>query len=1189
MSFDWIDKLKAYDINDFLSRVSIMSIIPSNQNKDFTFNYIIDKILQNKDKEFTGINLMSNDKFKQIINYIYSSQYYMLDPIEYPFVQRIQFYGNRWVFNGCNKNAAYRLQMIINSIILFKNDFKSDFVNTVSKMLEILLDISNKIATVLQYGMHTLKHCENTDIVFPDSKSLNRLINAVTFNIDDYNGIIDEESFKELFASFNCLSDGTDENYYFYQHPFLKISSEQFICLNPSMIPTFAISFILKLSEKHGILQDIFAAYNSAVWKDCCRSIRILGHKKIKEKDFDISLIDQSDYKEIVLSGCNDRILVMLLLSDNGIDYNTSVLNDVTYYNSNMLNERIEYMTNKLSTRLSKDNIYFVIITSFLERGLNLGLDSVPEKLVSMTSSQLQCVAINERNNNNFLLHYIEFKKDLSFMPSPYTNDYHVISLYTSNGYSFYFSDDINALSANLFIDFGEALDYTLKALTKDDRQLIEYPNSNYYKEIILNDSYRNIYCPTNIQNIELVVMLSNVDFWISSEKANSSLELDIYHSIVDMISYWVGELKSVIESFTFSSGQIMISNKITGDVNLFYDTRMKSDLLLSDWLRITYTSNNTLCIEWTPEAYFNLCMRLVGGEKELIQIIIESLIKSNSCDVSKYSISPFFDNPLKHRMVSLDYITHPYLKPTISRFHKIPEEILDSINDEIGQYFLYKGMAVGIINSTERIKVCNEIVDFLYNKLKVLLCKYKIDNLILLVYNDLETVLYKIMYFQMNYASMVACYPEKKGQYDDDFNDLNKSSMALKFLIEYIGSVQPNGSVPIGELEYEYLQALCMQIIEWAHTSDLFCYNIINEKIQLLKSGRIGFKKDRVNYLSKQSSLANNKRLNIISDPGRDVFNHRNDINGFQKELDDAFEDEYGYSFSAYSSCIGCLIGIGDAIDSEVKEYNRNELISIIAKECNFTEHLVVEIIDSISLLKRNDFLEVTSPFRESDVYPWRYNRRLSFVRRPIIYYNDNLIWGNRQLYHSLRYTMDLITNGKFEASSKKMKVLVSKIANSVGNSFNEAVASKLHNAGFEKVYTKVKKINKKRIEDENNNTLGDIDVLLINESRKKIIVIETKDFSFSRTPYEINREYLNVFRDSDKKLSYVSKHQKRVKWAKKHLDDIIIHYNLPNYHWKIDEVLIVSEPIVSNHYYHKKQKIIVFSDIDFKTINRL
>ena len=118
MDFDWVSELKAFDIYDFLSRVSIMSIIPSNQNKDFTFNYIIDRILQNSNEEYTGINLMSNNKFKQIINSIYSSQCYMLDPTEYPFIERIQFYGTRWVFNGCNQNAAYRLQMIINSIIL---------------------------------------------------------------------------------------------------------------------------------------------------------------------------------------------------------------------------------------------------------------------------------------------------------------------------------------------------------------------------------------------------------------------------------------------------------------------------------------------------------------------------------------------------------------------------------------------------------------------------------------------------------------------------------------------------------------------------------------------------------------------------------------------------------------------------------------------------------------------------------------------------------------------------------------------------------------------------------------------------------------------------------------------------------------------------------------------------------------
>lgn len=56
------------------------------------------------------------------------------------------------------------------------------------------------------------------------------------------------------------------------------------------------------------------------------------------------------------------------------------------------------------------------------------------------------------------------------------------------------------------------------------------------------------------------------------------------------------------------------------------------------------------------------------------------------------------------------------------------------------------------------------------------------------------------------------------------------------------------------------------------------------------------------------------------------------------------------------------------------------------------------------------------------------------------------------------------------------------------------------------------VSKIGKKRISGENNNTLGDIDVFAINR-KQKLFVIETKDFSFSRNPYELAMEQEKVF----------------------------------------------------------------------------
>lgn len=156
----------------------------------------------------------------------------------------------------------------------------------------------------------------------------------------------------------------------------------------------------------------------------------------------------------------------------------------------------------------------------------------------------------------------------------------------------------------------------------------------------------------------------------------------------------------------------------------------------------------------------------------------------------------------------------------------------------------------------------------------------------------------------------------------------------------------------------------------------------------------------------------------------------------------------------------------------------------------------MVEKIIDQITLCRRQDFLVPPAPFKKHDVYPWRFNRELSFTRRPIIQYNDDLIWGNRQLHHMWRFTVDLIMGGKYQARRPKLKQLIGKLSDKRGNDFNAVVTQKLSSIDGLVVREKLSKINGKKITDGNNNVLGDIDVLYIIPDKKKIVVGGSQGF---------------------------------------------------------------------------------------------
>ncbi len=122
----------------------------------------------------------------------------------------------------------------------------------------------------------------------------------------------------------------------------------------------------------------------------------------------------------------------------------------------------------------------------------------------------------------------------------------------------------------------------------------------------------------------------------------------------------------------------------------------------------------------------------------------------------------------------------------------------------------------------------------------------------------------------------------------------------------------------------------------------------------------------------------------------------------------------------------------------------------------------------------------------------------------------------------------------------------------------------------------------------DENNNDLGDIDVLCIIPEKHKIVVCEVKNFGFAKNPYEMNQEYQRLFVDTDKPC-FMTKHKKRAAWVRQHIDDVKKQFSLSDGKWTVKPVMIVSEEIISNAYYKKGESILVYSNLTEKMIRTI
>lgn len=421
------------------------------------------------------------------------------------------------------------------------------------------------------------------------------------------------------------------------------------------------------------------------------------------------------------------------------------------------------------------------------------------------------------------------------------------------------------------------------------------------------------------------------------------------------------------------------------------------------------------------------------------------------------------------------------------------------------------------------------------------------------------------------------------------DYNDLNRTSLALKFMMEYVAAKPPKGKKVLGIGKYEYILAICSLIIDWAYKNDLFYYNIFNTPIEILKSDRIGMKRNEFENMYQYGDKYRREQLyyNSSGDFRKKYAVYQED---YSTALDEAFLSDYGYTYGQFCNVIMGMINYGNEREhDEVFVENTDSLIEYLLNlNIDLTSEVVTQVIGNISLTERKDFLKLPSKFRKEDVYPWRFNRAYSFNRRPVIIRGDDAIWGNRQLYHMLLYVTDLIYDGRLSTKDNKMATLIGRISDNRGRLFNQLIVDMLLDMGVFRVEPNVKKINKKLIADENGNTLGDIDVLIIDREMHHVYVAEVKDFNFSRNPYEIQSEYLRMFVDGEKKC-YATKHNRRVNWAREHIEDLKMQYGLDNVAWKISGLFIVSEPLISTQVYRQDIDVISKAELSVEKIRSI
>jgi hypothetical protein len=289
------------------------------------------------------------------------------------------------------------------------------------------------------------------------------------------------------------------------------------------------------------------------------------------------------------------------------------------------------------------------------------------------------------------------------------------------------------------------------------------------------------------------------------------------------------------------------------------------------------------------------------------------------------------------------------------------------------------------------------------------------------------------------------------------------------------------------------------------------------------------------------------------------------------QLELfDEAALAEFGITFTRLAEVVGEILAIGEDQASPAKSLALREFRSRLGS-VGVTEQEVVGILSRFSLRERARFLEPDPPATRNDVYPWRFNRALSYIRRPLLVVttdgDEHVMWGNRHLLDFFDNLVGLCLHGRLKADTPAMARAMGARADLAGRTFSHSVADVLDSRPEFLVRRHVKKVSGLRLARQNGEPIGDVDILAVDTMRRSVWAIEAKNLAVARTPHEIRNEIDEIVGPSPASPGSVRRHLERTEWLEANLGHVLKSFNVMSdlRRWRVRSLVVTESDLLS------------------------
>ena len=1137
------------------------------------------------------------------------------DPSCNPFTETVVFIGGSYtVLPGTAERSASVLQMLLRAIFLGDQaaaTLSNEFAQAAQDLALAALTLSNECAA--KAGLRRAERADTLptdEIVQPHGERLAQLRHAVTFSSAAL-----ERQLSHLGVELEALSSLTMDagtakasaismdDLPVYRRPLLRIDGS-YVLIAPGSLPAALTHAILSRAFECGDLPAVAERFREAVLASVDRALGVLGCSRLDSPQ--VSNDPTFPATRALYSIDSDKVLELLLLTDPLADFDpATIFGD---WSLGGLSERVEEALRAFEDRMvmsghAPNGALALVAFASPERSLFLGVGEFRfARPLLMSAEDVEVIAHTEPGHRLLLWQYAKASDRLRDYATVHALDpLDEFAFWRGNGFSYYKSDDRRPTA--VIIAPGSAVEMRIEARDAPDIHGVPAASGPGTVEVMRFDKPGvPIYVPRPgvVATFSLTVDGLPLTLWVEAARTPHEPRFEqLMRGLVDLIAYWIWQfephLRETLQRLAKRFDPMVIEVDLAESETWFAEdvaSPENPDVQNTDrGIKMTFKEGTSALFRGGDNA----------GEREIVRLLLEALHERGR-DAARLDDRPPEDTVAQ----ALDAYAPLGLKKKFSLiggglstildesdlppYRPLQLAVLDEWRDREQELLDRLKLPFGPIAAEERVPTLNGMVAESFTRFEQVVATLSPAGLLeaLVAYGER---LIQIQEHELRLSPMrVACFGTVQEAVEEMQRDgpiLPTTAIAHRFVTEYVVARPPSGLRPFSLEAYDELIALAALLAGWGLDSDAIHYSLADPRLTVLESGRLG--RSATEYEAAVEGFAGRAKAEQIARssaafswmfqspadpaPGPPIT---------ASEFDEATEAEFGISITRIAEFTDALIEIGSEQPGPTKRLPERETRERAASVLRWSDVELDAAFSLLTLEPRAQFLDPPTGFDLRDLYPWAFNRQLSYLRRPLLLRKESggapeFVWGSRALIRVGEYLLNELIEGRLKASSNRMRSLQGRITSHSGKVFNDRVAEAYEATEGLTVRRRVTSIAGRRIEREPGQPLGDIDVLVADPSSKQMLLVETKDFSSARTPAEFSNE-------ARKLREALKAHGERSTWLSAHLRDALRWLGIDHSAtgtWRVEQLVVVSGEVFTPSFRELSVPVITLSSL--------